>query len=82
MLFTDACVDRPSKDNISCAIKALAKWRGIAEMIGKVEDLLKIEDMTKRLEELMASVGVDVNADVKKGWLPVLSLISFYSKSL
>ena len=66
MLFTDACVDRPSKDNISCAIKALAKWRNVAEIIGKVDDLLKIEDMTKRLEDLMASVGAVVNADVKK----------------
>ena len=50
----------------ACTIKALAKWRNIAEIVGKVEDLLKV-DMTKRLEELMASVGMVVKADVKKG---------------
>ena len=50
----------------ACTIKALMKWCNITKIVGKVEDLLKI-DMTKCLEELMASVGMVVNADVKKG---------------
>ena len=50
----------------ACTIKALVKWHNITKIVGKVEDLLKI-DMSKCLKELMASVGTVVDTNVKKG---------------
>jgi hypothetical protein len=65
ILFIEASGDNPTTAAFSSAIKAMAKWRNIAEVCGGSQELSKIDKKLEDLQALMASVGAVVNNDMK-----------------
>lgn len=74
--FISEAEDAPSKGKITSAIRCVSQWRNLAELHCTTKNVRLIDEMTEKLDALMASVGASAKAKVPRK--STLSLIETF----